>query len=162
MQSWFGIANNRIEQDNWKEHSVPADRLQRFVQMPVEQGPKLGEMLFDTSANSPADMAKASWNRTIIKELVNRATETFNNNPSYYASDGDIIDWSSMFKERIYRHLLTIHKAKLGVLQHDYEAQKAASLRRSAREYVWSFLCVFCYSFPLYRNTKGGLKYVPP
>lgn len=154
MSSWFGVANNRIDLVNWKEYSVPADRLQCFVQKPMEQGPKPGEMLFDTSANSPSDMAKAPWNRTIIEELVGHATEAFNNNPGYYTSGGNTIDWKSLFKERIYRHLLAIHKAKHDVLQMEYEAQKTASLRRSAREYVCAFGCVFLLFTPFTETHK--------
>lgn len=128
MRSWFGIANNRNDLKNWQEYSVPVDRLQRFVQMPVEQGPQPGEMLFDTSASSAADMAKSPWNRTIIEKLADRATETSSENPSFYASDGDVVDWSSLFKERIYRHLLAIHQAKQGVLESEYEAQKICAI----------------------------------
>lgn len=143
MDLWFGIASNRIDLVKWRNYSVPADRLQQFSLSPLEHGPKQGEFLLDTSADSPTKMVATSWNRIVIEELVNHATEAFNDDPSYYANPNSTIDWNSLFKDRIYRHLLTIHQAKQGTLQGKYLAQKNASQRRSARDYACAFLMSF-------------------
>ena len=90
-------------------------------------------------------MVDASWNCIIIKELVDYATEAFNNNPNYYANADSTINWSSLFKDQIYHHLLAIHQAKQGTLQRNYAAQKTTSQRRSA----WDYVCAFYMSFLL-------------
>lgn len=118
---------------DWKEYSVPPDRLQLFLQTPSQYGPKAGEMIFDISESSPSEMANAPWNRTIVHQLASRAQETFNQNPGLYTSGDETIDWNSLFKERIYRIILSLHKAKNGVLESQHEFQKSQNQKRRTR-----------------------------
>lgn len=143
------------------------DRLQLFLQTPSQYGPKAGEMLFDTSADSPAGMANAPWNRTIVKQLSDRAQEAFDQNPGLYTSGGETIDWNSLFKERIYRIILSLHKAKNGSLESQYELQKGQAQKRRVRVSVCVltsssiFLLFFIYSiYQIRRNMKEEPRYV--
>lgn len=137
---------------DWKEYSVSPDRLHLFLQTPSQYGPKSGEMIFDTSPNSPSEMANAPWNRTIVHQLASRAQEAFDQNPGLYTSGNEIIDWNSLFKERVYRIILSLHKAKNGVLESQHRLQKSQNQKRRTRVSV-SIIDPFIYIFIRFSET---------
>ncbi|KAJ3927115.1 MAG: hypothetical protein NXY57DRAFT_1042683, partial [Lentinula lateritia] len=110
---------------NWQQFTVPAEELGSFLADPHSYELELvSGMKLDTSAKTAHDMRRSPWNQTVISLLAAKASEYALEKSEYYGNNGEEVDWRGLFNNRVYRLLLEVVKAKAGVWDNLYEAQK--------------------------------------
>ncbi|KAJ3765839.1 hypothetical protein FB446DRAFT_794666 [Lentinula raphanica] len=129
---YLGIVD-RTELVNWSKFTTPPERVQQFREAPTEHRPRPQEGLDMSTGTTASDMAASPWNKYIVRELASSASVEFAKNPSYYVKKGDMVEWHELFRDRMYRYLHDMEKAKGGTLISEYEIKKKASQLRSAR-----------------------------
>ncbi|KAJ3925172.1 MAG: hypothetical protein NXY57DRAFT_968242 [Lentinula lateritia] len=120
---------------NWQQFTVPAEELGSFLADPHSYELKLvSDMKLDTSAKTAHDMRRSPWNQTVILLLATKASEYASEKSEYYGNDSQEVDWRGLFINQVYRLLLEVMKAKAGVRDNHYEAQKQESKKRRTHQ----------------------------
>ncbi|KAJ3980404.1 hypothetical protein F5890DRAFT_1380746, partial [Lentinula detonsa] len=85
-------------------------RLEKFVEDPDKHGPGLRCTYLDTSATSIEQLMASRWNQLFIHTLATECADIAKNSrdPKRFAQ----MDWSLLARDRVYRALLSISKAR--------------------------------------------------
>lgn len=125
------------DSSNWQHFTVPAGELGNFLADPQSYTFELTPgMKLNTSAPTAANMQNSHWNRVVISLLAAKASERASERAEYYGCDTREIEWMRLLKDRVYRILLEVVKAKAGNRDPIYETRKQASRKRRCRQYV--------------------------
>ncbi|KAJ3808657.1 hypothetical protein F5876DRAFT_67093 [Lentinula aff. lateritia] len=128
--------------NDWQQFTVPAKELGSFLADPHSYELKLiSDMKLDTSAKTAHNMQCSPGNQTVILLLATRASEYASEKSEYYGNNSQEVDWRGLFNNWVYRLLLEVMKAKAGVWDNHYEAQKQESKKRRIASVMAGIAC---------------------